>query len=184
MKRARTGDQLTGGSGDVSPQILVNPVVMAAANTYFNDQIGLPQIRLPTRKGKSLVLEMLGVHVIHPPLDTAPAAGGTSAQSQFQLATSAIAAIDFTNAKVQVGQSILWRGAFSAGGSFEQSQQLDQFYDTTDGAGHGILIATDNLFMGVNTIGFTAAATFTMRLLYRFKEVGLDEYIGIVQSQQ
>lgn len=66
------------------------------------------------------------------------------------------------------------------------------FHDLTDGAGHGLLVATDNIFLSVQTtniafvgesadsiVGFVAAD-----LIYRFKEVALAEYIGIVQSQQ
>lgn len=62
----------------------------------------------------------------------------------------------------------------------------------TDGAGHGVLVATDNIYLTLQTAlssvigssvggiqGFGEAA-----ILYRFKEVGLAEYIGIVQSQQ
>ena len=61
----------------------------------------------------------------------------------------------------------------------------------TDGAGHGVLIATDNVYFSLlyNAIPTDGIAVqFTIGggcdLLYRFKEVGLKEYIGIVQSQQ
>jgi hypothetical protein len=65
-------------------------------------------------------------------------------------------------------------------------------HDLTDGAGHGILIATDNIYLGVNA----SLSSFNLgdadpivggvsaNLIYRFKEIGLSEYIGIVQSQQ
>jgi hypothetical protein len=55
----------------------------------------------------------------------------------------------------------------------------------TDSNGHGLLVATDQLFMNVDTQN-TAQKTFSAvaRVGYRFKDVGLTEYIGIVQSQQ
>lgn len=56
--------------------------------------------------------------------------------------------------------------------------------DFTDGAGHGVIVATDQLFYFFDTVGFGAPVAFWMRIWYRFKEVTLEEYIGIVQSQQ
>lgn len=53
----------------------------------------------------------------------------------------------------------------------------------SDGAGHGYLIATDSIFARLFTGGTGVANTAYIRLLYRFKEVDLAEYIGIVQSQ-
>ena len=59
--------------------------------------------------------------------------------------------------------------------------------DLTDGAGHGILVATDSIFL----TGYVPSNWYTngtntvfVKLLYRWKDVSLAEYIGIVQSQQ
>lgn len=56
--------------------------------------------------------------------------------------------------------------------------------DFSDGAGHGLLIATDSIFAALNSTATTLTNIADCRLLYRFKEVPLAEYIGIVQSQQ
>jgi hypothetical protein len=87
-------------------------------------------------------------------------------------------------------------------GAFWESP-LDVTHDLTDGAGHGVIVATDNVYLGMNTVltanGIIGSPTngditfdaFLVEgiflycwLLYRFKEVGLTEYIGVVQSQQ
>ena len=59
--------------------------------------------------------------------------------------------------------------------------------DITDGAGHGVLVATDSIYI----TGYVPASwylngtnTVFAKLLYRWKDVSLAEYIGIVQSQQ
>ena len=57
-------------------------------------------------------------------------------------------------------------------------------FDITDGAGHGFLVATDQIYMQVFTNGATATATVRVKMLYRWKNVSLAEYIGIVQGQQ
>jgi hypothetical protein len=56
--------------------------------------------------------------------------------------------------------------------------------DLTDNAGHGILIATDSIYGQVNSANTATTNTVYFKLLYRFKEVNLIEYVGIVQSQQ
>ena len=56
--------------------------------------------------------------------------------------------------------------------------------DLTDNAGNGMLVATDRIVIyGANTSG-TIAGTYVAKVLYRLKEVGIQEYVGIVQSQQ
>lgn len=60
------------------------------------------------------------------------------------------------------------------------------FFPLNDGAGHGVLIATDNIYLSYVVAGALASTpvAFIARMLYRFKEVGIAEYVGIVQSQQ
>ena len=57
------------------------------------------------------------------------------------------------------------------------------FQNYSDGAGHGILVATDSLFFRVKSTNVRSNIA-DFRVYYRFKEVALAEYIGIVQSQQ
>lgn len=60
------------------------------------------------------------------------------------------------------------------------------FFPTNDGAGHGVLVATDNLYLSYVVQGAVPSTPvgFIARMVYRFKEVGIAEYVGIVQSQQ
>lgn len=55
--------------------------------------------------------------------------------------------------------------------------------DLTDGAGHGLLIATDNLYLGVDSEATGFAQSVQCKILYRWKNVSETEYVGIVQSQ-
>lgn len=64
-------------------------------------------------------------------------------------------------------------------------------HDLTDGAGHGLLVATDSIWLtqylsiaAAGSIGFTSSIGTIAEIIYRFKKVTLQEYIGIVQSQQ
>lgn len=77
-------------------------------------------------------------------------------------------------------------GAFTAGGTYSQIDEATvECWDCTDGAGHGFLMASDYFYVNVDTNGMTPAlGDFYFKILYRFKNVSMQEYVGIVQSQQ
>lgn len=75
-------------------------------------------------------------------------------------------------------------GAFTAGGSFFVTDTEPYHDDLTDGAGHGVLVATDRIYCQISSTGTGAAQQCTGKIWYRWKNVTLPEYIGIVQSQQ
>lgn len=183
MKRGR--NELTGGSGDVNPQWLTfNGVTQSAPNTYFESSINLPINRFQNPKGRSIVMEALKVEFGLPTLDSNHAAGGDLKAAFVQLSPSSSSSINQSDPKVLAQYSRQFRGAFTAGGTYSNVENTPEMIDLTDGNGHGVLVATDTLFFGVNTSGYANAASFTCRVLYRFKIVSLEEYIGIVQSQQ
>lgn len=176
---------MTGGSYDVNPQWFTLPQLQCSApNTFTELNVPLPVQRFNTKSGKSLVLEVLKVQFFLPESDTNPSAGGVTQFAQVQLGTIAQLAVSPLNPQniAVVGRN--WRGAFTAGLAYETQTDNPLVIDCTDAAGHGVLVATDSIFIDVNTSGFTGAAIFNQRILYRWKEITLQEYIGIVQSQQ
>jgi len=54
--------------------------------------------------------------------------------------------------------------------------------DLTDAAGHGVLVGTDKINMFVRSSNAALTPVVTVYITYRWKNVGLQEYIGIVQS--
>ena len=75
-------------------------------------------------------------------------------------------------------------GAFTAGGTYALQDNNPVEIDMTDGMGHGVLVATDNLFLQASSANLDAAGVGRIRILYRWKNVSIIEYVGIVQSQQ
>ena len=57
-------------------------------------------------------------------------------------------------------------------------------HDLTDGAGHGVLVGTDNIYLQIVSVTTGSANTINCKILYRWKDVSTTEYVGIVQSQQ
>lgn len=188
MKRQR-GDTLTGGTGDVNPQYLSGIVLMSGINTATETVLFTPIVRVgPQTGGRSIIMELLKLWVDMPSIDADnPAAQGRI--MQFSMSTSSVGATPaimlISNAHCLAGLAHATRNAFSALGSgILESKAEPAVWDFTDGAGHGILVATDNVFFQAKTSNQAAASEFHWKLMYRFKSVSLVEYIGIVQSQQ
>lgn len=193
MSRKRTassyGDQLTGGTRDVNPQFLSGRIATAVANTAVELTLGTPIVRVgQDNASHATIMEILKIFVDLPTTDNETAApnphGSTfSISTTSSGATPAIVTLD--NPRGLAFAQHVVRNAFTAAGS----ALLDIVNDTveidlTDGAGHGVLVATDNLFVQFTTVGFNAVNAAAFKILYRFKRVSLVEYIGIVQSQQ
>lgn len=183
MKRGR---ELTGGTGDVNPQFLSFTATQSAADTTTSIQVALPVQRLQNRN-MAQVMEVLKVfwNTSTPP---AIAAVGESLDS----ITAVLSTVSFgtTNAvfsdpRVIALTNVAQRGAFTAGGTYVNSYETRPFVqDLTDGAGHGVLVATDSLFMQVQSATTGNANIAQCKVLYRMKNVSMTEYVGIVQSQQ
>lgn len=178
---------MTGGTGDVNPQQMTVALQQGAANTYVEVQVANPVIRLPTRKGKTIVMEVIKVSYVHSPFDTNPAAGGALLFSRAGISTvshTAAGAVDYGQPTTFSYSSIEERGAFTAAGSYATSYKMPNTDELEDGDAHGYLVATDSLFFAFYTGGYANVGYVDVKLTYRFKEVSLEEYIGIVQQQQ
>ena len=187
-KRNATGsDLLTGGTRDVNPQYLHGTLTLSAANTTTSLTLGTPIVRVGSGAGnKSIIMEVLKVYVDFPTIDQ-EAAGATDRNMQFSFSTVDFGTgnAQFEDPRVFAQLSINVQNAFTAAGTaLLENMEMPLVWDMTDGAGHGVLIATDNIFVQGNTNNQAAASRFRFKILYRFKEVSLVEYIGIVQSQQ
>ncbi len=91
----------------------------------------------------------------------------------------------FQEPRVFAATNTYSRSAFTAAGTyFAFDSRLRPVFDCTDGAGHGVLIATDNIFAQVQSTATGNSNSVAIKILYRWKNVGLQEYIGLVQSQQ
>lgn len=174
---------MTGGSGDVSPQLITAAVTMTAANTFTETTIAIPVNRVATRKGRATVLELLKIFWDLGVKDNNYAAGGETSIVTATLSVAPAATLANSSPLVLSVVTKEYRGAFTAAGSYSSVISEPAVVDFTDGAGHGVLVGVDQLFIGLLTTNFAAAAAATARILYRFKEVSVEEYVGIVQSQ-
>lgn len=176
-----TRKALTGGTGDVNPQPLSSFVVQSAADTTTQQTINLPIPRLPTAKGKAMVMEVLKVKFYH--TNTTALAASTQV-----LATLSTNATTFASATAALQDTKLFSAYFqsvgvstSVGGFANPATTTDE---TNDQAGHGEIIATDKIYLTVYSAATGVANEVVMRMKYRFKQITTEEYVGVVQAQQ
>jgi hypothetical protein len=188
QKRARS-DSLTGGTDDVNPQFLSGALTLSAANTVTEVAIGTPIVRVGAASpSHAVIMEILKIYADLPVYDQT-AAGATTRTVALSFTTASTGATPFQaqldNTRCFASFERQQMNAFTAAGTgILQFKETPMVFDLTDGAGHGVLIATDNIFVQGDSAGQAAASVFRFKILYRFKKVSLVEYIGIVQSQQ
>jgi len=188
-KRARTagGAGLGGGTGDVKPQFLTLSTGEMAPDTYDVTQFALPVPRFGTMKSKATVFEILSVDWY-----LAPAILTDGVHAAFGYLTTATNRVDSepfilqdiatdvgrpqTFAAVGENNILIVQGGLNA--------TFPRHVDLTDGAGNGILIATDSLTIVTANVDDAANAVSVAKIKYRLTNVGISEYVGIVQSQQ
>lgn len=189
MKRARTSSSdmgLTGGSGDINPQWLTSSTTQSAADTATTSQLTLPVQRLPESANKALVMEILRVYFQFPTFGAFAAAAESTDRMTCALTTKnfSTTAISLDEPTCFAIARVVRQGAFTAAGTYGYQESAILSWDCTDGAGHGVLVATDSIFSQVSSTGTGNANQVQFKILYRWKKVSLSEYIGIVQGQQ
>lgn len=198
-----TSRALTGGTGDVNPQY------MTAIFTKGTGTIGdvkevtmpLPVNRVTTgRASTAQVVEVLKFAV---DFDWLTSNGNIATGDGPNVNVRYFAEVDQRSSTTIVGQtrpscifskeSAVYLHAIIAAVTSSQINlsggMVDVgplFIDLTDGAGHGILVAADQLFfrfsvMQANVTGTTYPAA-TIRMFYRLKNVSLQEYVGMVAT--
>ena len=187
MKRAR--GSLTGGTGDVSPQQY--NITLAQPNVDQNDirTFPVPVYRFPLARDKAMVMEVLRAQYYIEDLLVGAAQGsivGVVSTSKLPIIQTDVStpAIQYNMiASPNTFSAFSLDFLFSTGAGFAFTSRI-QKEDFTDSAGHGILIATDTITAALMSTGTGTNNRMTIKLIYRWKEVSLSEYIGIVQSQQ
>lgn len=188
MKRGR-GGTLTGGTGDVNPQNYTINLLQPAPDTNDARSLPVPVYRFPLKNDRAMVMEILKSTWIIRDLNAAAAQAsivGVISTAGLGLVDGATSTADQQYnalASPNVITSLSIDFIFASGVGFAWSSRKYE-YDHTDAAGHGILVATDAIYAYLLAIGTGVIQGATCRLLYRWKEVPLSEYIGIVQAQQ
>ncbi len=169
---------LTGGTGDVNPDPISFVLTESAANTFTQLEIPLPTrgISPVATARQNAIFEMLWV-------DLQVGVDGLvdADELRWQLSsTSQTAEVSMDLPSVYISDKDVL-GVVTSGSFTFHSMRRYQF---TSGDGHGVLIATDALFMGIKGVSLAAASTMRGKIYGRIKFVGLQEYLGLTLKQR
>lgn len=167
---------LTGGTKDVNPQWLTFRAAQSGADTTTTTQQNIPIQRLNNRN-RAMVLEVLKVWFTW----LAPTKVDAS-QMRCYLTTKNFGTGAISSNETSVFAFVEFYTNFTTSG--QVNNIFPVCLDLTDGAGHGVLVATDAMYAEVVSASTSATNTVDIKILYRWKDVSITEYVGIVQSQQ
>lgn len=182
-RRRRRWDQLTGGTKDVNPQWF-RGYVTVTANSSTESSFQLPITRIPTAN-KVTIIEVLKIQIA-PKSGLATEAVCAIGAYSIKFATASLGTttafhLDDPRVLAEFNETVLT----SATGAMQAGTPGNYVMDMTDGAGHGILVASDKLYVQATCANVAdLAGVMAFAIYYRFKTVGMREYVGIVQSQQ
>lgn len=181
-------ESLTGGTGDVNPQWYKMNLAQTANDTAINQAFQLPVTRIPHAK-KVTIIEVLKIAWFH---SMWPTIGGQATVIIEGFLTTANPGVTggASNIPAITDGSLISQCHFEETTNYNptytystEHQNLPVIQDLTDGAGHGFLVATDQIYMIVNSAATAGKNSMACWLYYRFKSVGIEEYVGIVQGQ-
>lgn len=180
MKRARSAGCTT---VDVYPNYMSWQVVQSSADAFATAQVFTPIPRIQqTGSCKARAMELLKLEVMPTQaVDNFTPLKADSSMLQFQLltGTTPTAFVLWSNPNVfAMGGK---RTDLTTSGAVSNTYPL--VYNFVSNDGKGFLLAADAFFASVDSNATGATNTFSFKLYYRFVDVTLAEFIGIVQSQ-
>jgi hypothetical protein len=150
---------------------------LSAANTLTTETVNLPIVRPAGGRGRSTIMEFLWLDVFVGATDF----GAAVDEVTFAVSTGAVPTVNPAWEDGNTVARIKLDHAFVTSGSTIMIQPLR--YNLQDASGFGQLIATDKIHITGDSNGMAAATIFQWRIYYRYVTVGMEEYVGIVQSQ-
>lgn len=187
---------LTGGSRDVNPQFInVKTGNQIALNQTVYLNFVLPVTRIPGAKRVTLIeiLKLYWQFNEYPKIHRGPIVENKSTYMGLYLGNQS-SLLSFDNPLTIANKYVETIGCQYQAKTEVPFDTFAGFYklempwsvDLTDGAGHGMLVAVDSLTLVIHTTGYVEEERngAELKILYRFKGVTLQEYVGIVQSQQ
>ena len=149
-KRRRPNASLTGGTGDVNPQILTlsweHPLAIPTHNVQFHSPVAKG---LFAQRNYATVMEILKVWFFLPNYESPPVAGLVLHLRRCLITTTDLGTT-IGDARLPTVLAICEdteSNAFTAAQGYSTNVSNVKEFDLTDGVGHGLLLATDYIYL-------------------------------------
>ena len=193
MSKRGRGDILTGGTGDVNPQLLHASVALLGSGFTVYDW-HMPVLRQGTIAGKAQVVELLRLYwsMSHPDIHNIELPGSWQNEVRAGLKWGAKP----TTIPPLGDPSVLYRRAIFheviIGGLYPADtgyingifDRQETEVDFTDGAGHGLLVFAEYLYLYIQHFANLYEKQIEATILYRFKNIGALEFLTGLSFQQ
>jgi len=164
---------------DKYPNYMTGTTLQSSADTATNSQFSTPIPRLQTRGNKATVMELLWIDFsINTTLN---AIGETFAISWFG-GQSTTSNVEVSNPRGIAHQSFDASDVLTSG-SYPTCNNTYQ-YNLQSKDGFGFLFAGDVINCLVTSANTGVTGSVDFRIYYRFVEIAITEFVGLVQSQQ
>jgi len=178
-KRRRTNNN-NGSRIDIFPNFLTGTLTQTAADTFNTVLVPTPIPRIQTTRGgnKATVMELLWWEINFPSIDLSP--GTANITAFLSIGTPPVVVLDFNNPRVvaliRLDSHLTVQGAFHT--------QQPYRYEMQSMDGHGYLLAAESFHVSIFSLATNVINPIQWRLYYRFIDIPLSEFIGLVQSTQ
>jgi len=177
-KRRRNNNN--GTRVDIFPNFLTGTLSQVVADTFITVLVPTPIPRIQTTRGgnKATVMELLWWEILLPSIELSGMLGNIT--TFLSIGTPPTGVLPFNNprvvAEVRVDAHINTSGAFVTMQPFRyEMQSMD---------GHGYLMAAESFHVSIFSANTAVINPVEWRLYYRFIDIPLSEFIGLVQSTQ
>lgn len=157
---------------------MTGSLTLSAANTFTTTQVFTPIPRLKTSGNKATVMELLWMDLLVSNTDLIATNDDINFQMAFGVAPTAILQFNDTRVFAQWFQEL----TLTTSGAVWNAWPVRYDFQSKDG--YGYLLAADSFNVSGDSAGQAAAVLFNWRLYYRFVDIPLSEFVGLVQSTQ
>lgn len=179
-KRRRNNNN---NNGDIFPNFLTGVVTQAPGfpDTFATVQVNTPIPRIQTTRSgqKATVMELLWMEVLFPSIEVSTALANLTMQMVIGIVPTVILAFNNPRvfAEIRVDTHLATQGMAIT------VQPLIYNFESSDG--HGYLLAAESFHVSIFSANTAPAVNSAQwRMYYRFIDIPLSEFIGLVQSTQ
>ncbi len=170
----RRRDALTGGTGDTNPQVYGIVVTQTGDDNGQETELPVPVLRMGMSMTRAQVIEVTKVEfqLPYPPVGIADSTQTYSCSLTSRSIGAFIASLAEPNLLAKFEKQVNFEHIGTGDGLTVTTHEAIKVFDLTDGAGHGILVTSANLYFQMNTSNTASPSTFGVRIFYRFKQIG------------
>ena len=163
---------------DEYPNFISGVLSLSAANTFTTQQVFTPIPRLKVTGNKATVMELLWIDTEW--VGTDLVASGDFLQVGFSIGSVPTAVLGLDDPRTII-TSFKEFSALTSGGNFLETPSRAELQSQD---GFGSLLASDAFHVSGLTAGMAGASSIRWRMYYRFVEITVAEFVGLVQSTQ